>query len=364
MLLWLTYLVLYLSLYQPDHSMSSPQAVSRGSTTEPNTPEPDPINDEDENNPAGDFARLIPRSRQARIAFHEMVIETNKFPYKYRWHRRFIHVREAMEELEPELDEQSTGDEIKSSPTEEGLALLHVYTGFWRLNMDLHPANWRLGWVIGRGRWSASDAYARLATAGGVDILLVGPKPHSVRGRHALLLHSLESNSFMVIADKKIRVGEVNLGPTEMAVLGNVRTPIAIGDLEYDLTFTNIDQSIYRTQLADLSHMLEYTGLNCGEVMDPTPAETDYMIMNKYFVKSSFAKGSTCWMCPAVDKETGTSVAVKKIIAISVSELANANREIAAMKKLLSDQCPVRTCLSLHDDAYGLQSQAKRYETC
>jgi hypothetical protein len=46
-------------------------------------------------------------------------------------------------------------------------------------------------------------------------------------------------------------------------------------------------------------------------------------------------------MCAAVDKDTGASVAVKKIIAVSSSTLRHARREIDAMKRLLSERPPV-----------------------
>jgi len=81
--------------------MSSQSSIYWGSTTEPNTPEPLPIDEDDENNPSGDFARLIPRSRQAHIAFHHVVEVVIASPEKYAWHRKFIHVHKTMDELEP-----------------------------------------------------------------------------------------------------------------------------------------------------------------------------------------------------------------------------------------------------------------------
>jgi hypothetical protein len=151
-----------------------------------------------------------------------------------------------------------------------------------------------------------------------------------------------------IIADKKLRIGEKHLSPTNVAAFGQRKTVVAFGDLEYELTFTNIDQSLYRAQLDQLSQLLNYQGNRPGMFVDPTPAETDYMIMNKYFIRSSFTQGSTCWMCAAVDKDTGASVAVKKIIAVSSSTLRHARREIDAMNRLSSDRTPVRFHFSLH----------------
>ena len=79
------------------------------STTRPNSPEPAAI--EDENEPCGDFARLYPRSRAARLAFHYLAICIEQNPGIYRWQRRFIHIRQELEELEPDATDDSTGDE-------------------------------------------------------------------------------------------------------------------------------------------------------------------------------------------------------------------------------------------------------------
>ena len=320
--------------------MSFHPSATSGSTTEPNTPEPPPIDVEDEDIPSGDFARLIPISRSARIAFHNLYLAMEGSPERYLWHRKFVYIRHKLEELETELEEQSTSDELARSPEPQRPSLLH--SGFWRLNMDLHPANRQLGWVIGKGRWNTRDSYSSSVTGGGVDILLTANiKEPLLRGRHARLLHSLESHTFMVIADKKLRVGEKHLNSTNVAAFGQRKTFIAFGDLEYELSFTNIDQSLYRSQLDQLAQLLNYQGHRPGLFVDPTPAETDYMIMNKYFIRSSFTQGSTCWMCAAVDKDTGASVAVKKIIAVSSSTLRHARREIDAMKRLSLEHSPV-----------------------
>jgi hypothetical protein len=322
--------------------MSFHPSLASGSTTEPNTPDPPPIDLEDEDIPSGDFARLIPISRSARIAFHHLYLAIEQSPEKYLWHRKFVYVRRNLEELESEIDEQSTSDELVRSPRPQDPPLVH--SGFWRLNMDVHPANRQLGWVLGKGRWNTRDSYSSSVTGGGVDILLTAnTKEPLLRGRHARLLHSLESHTLLLIADKKLRVGEKHLNPTNVAAFGLRKTIIAFGDLEYELSFTSIDQPLYRAQLDQLAQFLDYQGHRPGLFVDPTPAETDYMIMNKYFIRSSFTQGSTCWMCAAVDKDTGASVAVKKIVAVSSSTLRHARREIEAMKKLSTERSPVST---------------------
>lgn len=305
--------------------------LASGSTTQPNTPEPSAITNEADAN--GDFARLIPTSRAARLAFHRMVLSLNQSPDKYRWQQRLIHVREGLGALDIELDEHSTGDETQL-PSEP----LMVHTGFWRLSLDLRAANRQLGWVIGRGRWGgrAVDSY------GSVDILLTTDRDVQLHSRHARLMHVLESNAFIIVADKRLRVEGGYLEPTLIATFGQKETTIAFGNLEYSLVFTNLDQTVYRRQLAELSSALQYTGYRPADYNDPTPTDTDYSIKDKYIVRSSFAVGSSCFVCAAIDKTSGASVAVKKIIALSQTDRIRVAREVRAMQRLLLDsQAPV-----------------------
>jgi hypothetical protein len=242
--------------------------------------------------------------------------------------------------MEAEIDEQSTSDELVPSPRPQSPIMVH--TGFWRLNMDLHPVNRHFGWVLGKGRWNTRDSHLNTVTGGGMDILLTAKiKEPLLRGRHARLLHSLESYTFMVAADKTVRVGDRHLNSTNVSAFGRRKTVIAFGDLEYELAFTNLDQSIYKAQLNQLSQFLNYQGPRPRAFVDPTTTDTDYLFMEKYFIRSSFTQGTTCWMCAAVDRDTGASVAVKKIVAVSSAMLNHARREINVMKKLLSTRSPV-----------------------
>ena len=279
-------------------------------------------------------------------------------PEKYTWNRTFVHVRKNLEELEPEIDEQSTSDEPARASKSQPPAL--IYSGYWRLNMELPPADQPLGWIMGKGRWKKREGHPSSITSSGVDILLAAnAKESSLRGRHARLFHSLESFALLVAAEQRLRVGERYLDSTKVAAIGQRKTTIAFGDMEYELSFTNINQSLYRAQLVEHSQFLEYQGHQPGILWDPTPADTDYTIMNKYTIRRSFAKGSTCWMCAAVDKDTGASVAVKKIDAMASNALNNARLEINAMKRLSVAHCPVSfSSLSKklrHCSAYNIQ---------
>jgi hypothetical protein len=84
-----------------------------------------------------------------------------------------------------------------------------------------------------------------------------------------------------------------------------------------------------------LAHAFQYTGQRPAEYNDPTPTETDYLLKNKYTIKGSFAKGSSCFVCSAIDNK-GASFAAKKIIAVRAMDRSNAMSESDIMRKLLT----------------------------
>src|SRR5271163_3391182 len=150
-------------------SSSSQNATSftKSITTEPNTPESSssPKGEDEEEELSGDFARLTPSSKSARLAFHNLAsaIKAKEHVDTYQWHQQFIHIRSSLQPLEDDEEDSTSADNIsQDQPT------VRIHNGFWRLNMDLRPAKPQYGWFIGRGRWHANarEPY------GAVDILL------------------------------------------------------------------------------------------------------------------------------------------------------------------------------------------------
>lgn len=80
-------------------------------------------------------------------------------------------------------------------------------------------------------------------------------------------------------------MGQVHLEPSSISALDQTHTAIAFGNLEYKISFTGLDRSLYTDQLTQFSKPLKYTGHTPGSFLDPTPADTDYMVMGKYNIK-------------------------------------------------------------------------------
>jgi hypothetical protein len=316
----------------------SVRSFGSGSTTRPNSPQRQSLPD-NRTSTTRDFARLVPSSRAAHLAFHRVVLAFESEPDKYLWHRRFIHVNDFQTLLEAVTDAHSSEDGLASrdsTPTPP----VTIYTGFYRLNLDVGPLKRQFGWIIGQGRWGGN-----IAEGGGVDLILDPNHNPAVGTSHCRLIHVLDSNALLIVANKRLRVGATTLDPAQIQVrsrtLGEITTDIAFGDLEYSLEFTNIDQNVYRKQLNDLRTSLEYEGFRPSDTIDPTRSETDYTIMGKYIVRSSFAKGAFGFVCVALDNRDGSSVAVKKIIATNASSHGKVIQEVKTLKKLLNDKLPV-----------------------
>ncbi|EPE30600.1 Protein kinase-like (PK-like) [Glarea lozoyensis ATCC 20868] len=308
-----------------------------GSTTRPNSPQYQGVPDQ-RLHTTRDFAKLVPKSRAAHLAFHRVVLAFEKEPVKYEWHRRFIHVHDAQSILEPDTDGHSSGDSASSRESSPTLPM-QIYTGFYRLNLNIRPLSRQYGWVLGCGRWAK-----KFVEHGGVDLILDPNHNPAVGGRHCRVNHILDSNALLIIANKRVRVGGTTLDPAQIQIssraLGEMVTEIELGDLQYSLEFTDIDQDIYRAQLQTLRASLDYEGFKPPETIDPTPSETDYIIMGKYIVRTSFAKGAFGFVCAAIDQRDGTPVAVKKIIATTSRSHGKVIQEVKTLRKLMQNSRP------------------------
>ena len=294
--------------------MSTVSSLGSGTTTEPNTPEASALQDGEEE-PHGDFARLTPSSRAAKLAFHELFTSLDTEVERYRWHRNFIYGRPALEPLEDDMDASTSSASERNSPdrTAEESSIRHqrylVHHGFWRFNLALPPAEPKLGWMVGRGRYGAvtRDSHAE------VDILLTkNATQKEIRGRHIRFLHNFDSGRLLIYAAAKMKLNGVLLNRGDSRILQGGKTFIAFGSFEYVFSWTVIDQDIYRQQLRDLAQSLSHSGYSTPMFITPTPTDSEWVLKDRYLVTGSFATGSSCVMYSATDL-AGKLYAVKKI---------------------------------------------------
>ena len=285
------------------------RSFDTGDTTRPNSLVASDSPDDPEN-PPGDFARLMPRSKEAKLAFNELYLAMKKDESLTDWHRRFIHYRSLPEPLEErEASYSSMSDFSAGTPGNEDSVCIPVHLGFWRLNMQLPPHILNAGWSVGKGRWSkTSDA------RGCVDILLTNDKSEkSIRGIHFRFVHNLASRRLILVANQSLKLNGQHIAREEKRVLPEGDSHIALGAFEYLFTWVPIDSISYRNQLDDLAAQVSYSGELPSQYISPTPQLDEIKLQNKYYLTPSFAVGSSCTMYAGVDNE-GRPYAVKKMV--------------------------------------------------
>src|ERR1700722_6351590 len=114
--------------------------------TVPNTPE-DGSFSKGSDGENGDFARLIPANRAAQVAFND-VVDKLRTPYSG-WDEtgleKYMHIDRVKVSLRDDYSSTDTETEVTEIPTT-------LWTGYYRLNLEIPPSNGNIGWVVGRGR--------------------------------------------------------------------------------------------------------------------------------------------------------------------------------------------------------------------
>jgi hypothetical protein len=247
----------------------------------------------------GDFARLIPINLSAMLAFDD-IARTLKLDPEWNPHaRQFIHV-DDLQDLPPQWQDSDTETDVKDKPKK-------IWTGCYRFSLELLPRTLRLGWVLGGGRKDMKDQ--------GVDLLLTLEKTkHHIHGRHARLTHDLESSAFMLyVAEGKVVIvnGKERLEGSQRAI-SSVETGLSLGDLAYQLEFTQLNEMRYREQLGKLRVMLNRGDRGPPLSLEVTPSENHFEY-HGFTIQTPFASGGHGVISAGIKKTTGKAVAVKRL---------------------------------------------------
>ncbi len=275
---------------------------------------PDSLHDSE----TSDFARLVPVNRQACIAFNEVVERIKKEPDWNSHAQQYLNVSESKTSLGADF----SGSETDSAPDIYGTNNTSVWTGYYRLNLELPPRRFRYGWVIGSNPDEA-------------DILLTTKKQqYRVRGKHARLTYDLLSYAFLVVADfgRSVLLDGKDEVRNAQRVVWSKATGVTLGDLSYKLVRTGLKEQILREQLSVLRNELGASKHEPPAYLAPTPSNDDYEYSG-YIVKGVFAQGATCSVSAGLDKRTGVAVAVKKMVRNSRNFLMVKN-EVEIMKSI------------------------------
>lgn len=181
-----------------------------------------------------------------------------------------------------------------------------IYTGYFRLNLDILPDRFPQGWIIGSGRLGLDH--------GGVDFLITLDNVRDrVKGLHASIQHHKVSRQLTIVAPSGKDVclnGEVISKAGR--VLGGVLMALTIGNLTFKIEFLPTDAASYNARLDDIV-------LGCGtwfseriESIDPTPTNK-HRIFQAYQIQTPQAFGAYGVVSACVHTLSGDVYAVKRI---------------------------------------------------
>jgi Protein kinase domain len=246
-----------------------------------------------------DFARLTPSNDAARVAFHA-VAELIQLDQRRLAHaRQFVYVYPKRVQLSPEVRSDTDTSDQGPPPL--------IYTGYYRLNLDILPRRRLLGWRIGHGRHDQQGDEI-------VDLQLCVTGGNGVRSLHARIAFDFKTNVLFLIAEKgkKVVVNGVHEIKESQRVLGEQKTAIEIGNLRYTFEYTVQGRDAYQHKLDVVKRSLGLPSMTAPLSVGATPSEHDYEF-HDYFLKPAFESGSTCTVLAGVHKTTGALVAVKRM---------------------------------------------------
>ncbi|OAL36618.1 hypothetical protein AYO20_04234 [Fonsecaea nubica] len=242
----------------------------------------------------GDFARLIPVNRPARLAFSKIAQRIRLDPDWQKHARQFIHIDETAKEL-TSFEDSEADDEVRSRDPS-------ILSGHYIFSMTKLPKVPRLGWVWGSGRRDLPDGH--------IDFLLtVDRKQDRILGRHGRVFHTNDGLLAVTVPAKEpIYINGDEKLENGQRIIYLPRTSITIGNLTFCLEFTQL--GIYRTQVNTL--MSEWHGRQIHPSLEPTPQPYHFKL-HGFVIQEPLSSGGHGVVLGGINCETGSPVAVKRL---------------------------------------------------
>ena len=251
------------------------------------------------------FAILIPSNDAAKNAFGEVAFK--KLEDKKNWNPTASrHMK-----VDKELAMASTYSDGSESDGGTGppRTLRPVLKGCYIFDFVNAPRLPDKGWIIGGGKYSEGDDPP--------DILLTEKKKYSrVSSRHARLTHNFTSGALIITASDNDN-NAVTINGTEVVkdqcVLHGRTTSLEFGRLKYTLEVRRYDtDEDYRAHLKSYKQRHGIRDNDYPSCLLATPADSDF-ITEKYIMKNPVGDGATSVVYGAIERKTGTAVAIKKV---------------------------------------------------
>ena len=250
------------------------------------------------------FAILIPSNDAAKYSFGQVATKKQN---DEKWNP--IASRHMKVDKEPVMastySDRSESDGGTGPPKKTRLVLKGCYI-FDFANAPRLPDK---GWIIGGGKYSEGEDPP--------DILLTEKKKKAhVSSRHARLTHNFTSGALIITASDNDN-NAVTINGTEIVndqcVLHGRTTSLEFGRLKYTLEVRRYDtDEDYRDQLRSYKQKHGLGDDDYPSCLLATPADSDF-ITEKYIMKNPVGDGATSVVYGAIERKTGTAVAIKKV---------------------------------------------------
>ena len=268
------------------------------------------------------FARLLPGNPPAKLAFSLIVDRIIQDPNWIPYARRHLFYEPAREET------SSSYSETEESEVESQRQSVRWH-GWYILDFDQLPSNPHRGWRIGSGRLRTGQE--------DVEFLLTNRARHDgVNAQHCRLNFNFDSYVLLITAEINRQVlvlsnGTRVLRGTSMAIPSK-STSIELGNLRYELSFTDMPQEVYRSYVREIREIFGTDSAEPPLSVDPTPADSDYHIPG-YIVKEPLALGGSCVVCSGINLRSGGLVAIKRVTKHK-DNVTDLQQEIAILEQL------------------------------
>lgn len=289
---------------------------------------------------SNDFARLVPYSTEAKLAFRHQVqrmLQDESFPD---FSKPFIYWEFAAPEISQVEDTEPSsigeediagGEPSIHTPNQPNLPEV---TGFYRLNMtDPSPAQpCGIGWHAGTGR-ARQEVHFILAYKG---------REPRLHGKHVRIQRLLETGTLLAISmgrrfsvdgfllERKPPGSNQDIGDYQRILSDN--SNLAVGSLVYQVKLLKVDEDVEMEQMQQAWQSSSRTD-EAQFWLPPTESDgTNLIVLDQYMIHPAFATGSYGEVHYAIHRVSGKKFVVKRQTASGPDAVSAVKNEVDMLR--------------------------------
>ena len=294
--------------------------------------------------PRGEFLRFIPSNEAAKLAFHELVVQS-KDGHLDQHHAQYINIQgKGFLSDEEGYDQGSSGEGTSADSHNEAQGKpKEIHRGHFAINFK-HSA------VAKGGKWAIGKGSRRAGSDRNVDLLLAAPRSSYRRNlapTHAFLRMNTVSGAWMISAGEicSHNVGDADgsqclhtpvlldgipIRHGNFTCISRPRTPFIVGGLHYIIYFTVKDLNSEESYLVDRDRWLDANDLPIPNTsMSGIPFDSDIRTQQAIF-RRGLGSGTFGTVFEGFDPGIGDVRAIKKMTIKSAAAVPEIESEVQA----------------------------------